>query len=784
MTNTIKCLIKIKRILYPKQYVPGDWALFLGTVEEIHEGEPYDPVEIKIKGRTFNLDIGGLYMLNATLDQSDKYGLSYQIISFSKECNFEDPKQKRIFLESLYTERQIELLYSNLPDPYQTLKNGETEKIASIKGLGRSSAARMVRRFREDMTKSRAYVALGEYDLTPEQIDSLINRFKGDIERLIETINENPYLMIYEIDGIGWKKADQVARAKGIAIADPRRIEANILFQLNSITEQGHTWVSPQWLLTSTLQSLELGVEYVDSFREALYSLHNKNLLWWSEDKNKIALYKLRKIEEDIAEELKRISSGMPLPPKSSESKGSLLHILEKQQGWEFTDEQKAAIDTVLQHNVSIITGSAGTGKSSAVSGVLEILRGYEVAQCALSGRAAARLTEVTHKEGSTIHRLLQYSPPRGFLFNEDQPLPMDIIILDEVSMVGAEIFLNLVKAIKTGAKIIMLGDPGQLESIGLCNIFKDMLESGVIPVCKLTQIHRQAAKSAIITESLRVRNREPLVPANWVGTEIRGELQDLELVVYGDSILSQDTVIEQYCKLYNSGIDYRDIQIVVPMKSRGEICTYELNKLVQNIVNPPKGDRLGILVGGKKAEDPGAYFLRQNDRVIVTKNMYQAERYIPEELKNPYDSWDDCLDELLDDPLPPEVTEISSICPVYNGDRGIIKSIDASHMIVTFDQWGEIIIPKGDYSKVELGYALSCHKLQGSEADYVIVGFDMGGRMLLTKEWLYTAITRAKKHCTVCAESKALHFASQNSNISIKQTMLESLLRQTFQTR
>jgi len=766
--------------LYPKTYTPGDWALFLASVEEVHEGEPYNPSEIKVKGRTYSLDVGGLYMLNAELDENDKYGLSYQLVSFSKECNFSDERQKRIFLESIFTDKQVATLYAGLKDPYEIIKNGDIDSLKKVKGIGFATANRMVKRFQDDMIKSRAYIALSDYDLAPTQIDSLIRRFRGDIERMINTINENPYVMIYEIDGIGWKKADQIAKAKGISNCDPRRIEANILYQLNSVTEQGHTWVTPQWLISSTLQSLELGVEFIDQFRESLYTLHDKDLLWWDEDKSKLALKKLRQIEEEIAEQLFRISLGSPLLPKVSSPKDELLTQIELIQGWAFTDEQKSAVDTVLKHNVSIITGSAGTGKSSAVSGVLKILQGYEFAQCALSGRAAARLTEVTSKEGSTIHRLLQYMPPDGFYHNEDNPLPYDIIILDEVSMVGAEIFLRLLKAIKTGAKLIMLGDPGQLESIGLCNIFKDMLDSQVIPVCKLTKIHRQAAKSAIITESLRVRNSEPIIPYNWVGSETRGELQDLHLVIYGDAILSQDTIIEQYCRLFNQGVDYKDIQVIVPMKHRGEICTHVLNALIQSIANPTGQ---GVIVGKKDAVD--SYQLRKNDRVIVTKNMYQAQRCIKEnELKNSLLDEDEYLDDWA------QKTENSgenldlTTCPVYNGDRGIIKSINDQQMVITFDQWGDIVIPHEDYSKIELGYALSCHKLQGSEADYVVVGFDMGGRMLLTKEWLYTAITRAKKYCVVCAESKALSFASQNSNISIKQTMLECLLRQTFEMR
>ena len=770
MTDQIRCLIKVKRILYPKYYSSGDWTIFLASIEELYEGEPYQTSEIKIKGKTYDLDFSGLYTFTGTLESHDVYGHSYQISTLAKECDFSNPVQQRIYLESLYTERQVKLLYAAFKNPYEVIRNQDIDALSQIKGIGKATAQRMVANFLKDLDKSRAYVALSEYDLSVEQIDSLIKRFKGNVERMISTIKNNPYTMIYEIDGIGWKKADQVAMSKGITFDDPRRIEAYIVYQLNSITEQGHTWVSPQWLITNTLSGLELSVDHLDRFRECLYSLHEKELLWWSEDKQQIALFRIRHIEERIAEELYRISKGTPLLPNSCSTQAELLKQIEMIQGWEFTEEQRNAIDNVMQHNVVIVTGSAGTGKSSVVAGVLKILQGYDFAQCALSGRAAARLTEVTGREGSTIHRLLGYTPG-GFARNESFPLDQKIIILDEVSMVGAEIFLDLLKAIPTGAKLIMLGDPGQLESIGLCNIFKDMLESNVIPVSFLTKIHRQAAKSAIITESLKVRNQEQLIPQDWVGTEIRGELKDLKLAIYSDPILSHDTIIEQYQELIDSGIDYCDIQIVVPMKQRGEICTHRLNNAIQRLVNPQKYENDSIRIDPKNKGEAG-YCLRVNDRVIVTKNMYQAVRYDP--IDPPYKR----ITVLDEDGYEFETLDI---CPVYNGDRGIIKIARSDYIVVTFDQWGDITIPTGDFSKIELGYALSCHKLQGSEANYVIVGFDMGGRMLLTKEWLYTAITRAKKKCVVCAESRAMAFAVANSNISIKQTMLENLLRVQF---
>ena len=274
-----------------------------------------------------------------------------------------------------------------------------------------------------------------------------------------------------------------------------------------------------------------------------------------------------------------------------------------------------------------------------------------------------------------------------------------DIIILDETSMVGAQLFYDLIQAIETGKRFIMIGDDGQLESIGMCNIFKDMLASKVVPVARLTKIHRQAAKSAIITESIKVRNATQLVPYGWAGSEIRGDLRDLELDIYKDASESFNHIINQYRTLYNKvGNDSAKIQIVLPQKLRGSICTYEVNNAIQEIVNPSRGQaeaKVTIYGDGKDR----VYTLREGDQVIIKKNNYELHTYNLKTKKK------------------------EEKCPVFNGNRGIIRKIESSFILVDFDQWGTIFIPhyfggNNIWATLELAYALSCHKLQ----DAVIV--------------------------------------------------------------
>ena len=285
------------------------------------------------------------------------------------------------------------------------------------------------------------------------------------------------------------------------------------------------------------------------------------------------------------------------------------------------------------------------------------------------------------------------------------------------------------------------------------------MLNSGVIPVARLTKIHRQAAKSAIITESIKVRKANLLTPFGWVGQEVRGELKDLELDVYRNAADSYNHIMAQFNRLYqNAGMDCSDIQIVLPQRFKGSISTLRLNLAVQAIVNPVNGQdetHIHYIASGTNVD----YMLRVGDSVIINRNNYDT------------------------------VTDDGVNCPVYNGNKGTVVSIDEGLGIITidFEQWGKIVIPHYNdkglnvWNTIELAYALTCHKLQGSEAKYVIVGLDNTAHVMLTREWLYTAITRAKKFCVICAESDALNYSIKNSNVPYKQTFLCDFLKKRF---
>ena len=387
------------------------------------------------------------------------------------------------------------------------------------------------------------------------------------------------------------------------------------------------------------------------------------------------------------------------------------------------------------------VTGN--TGKSSIVSGILNVLSSYSSKQCALSGKASVNLTQNTGKEGFTIHRLLEYTPKEGFLRNENNPLETHIVILDEVSMVDVKLFNSLVKAIPNGAKLILLGDSGQLESMGIGNLMKDLINSGVVPIVNLDKIHRQAEKSAIITNSIDIWNGKQIIDKDFIGIETRGELQDLTLDITDSKEDTAKNVMKHFKKLYPTVDDIMDLQVIVPVKERGECCVVKLNNAIQQHireVNNCSDDEECISVGN--------YELYKGDKVINVRNNYDTKTPFGEE------------------------------CPIMNGNFGIIASIENNSIVVNFEKIGEVIITSEHLKYIELGYVATTHKLQGSGIKKVICGLDSSHYTMLSKEMLYTMLTRAKEYCVLCGDNKAIRKAITINKTRYKQTFLEGFLQ------
>ena len=404
------------------------------------------------------------------------------------------------------------------------------------------------------------------------------------------------------------------------------------------------------------------------------------------------------------------------------------------------------------------IAGISNCGKSYTVNAIVKIFKAYEkeVQMCALSGRAASKLGEITHITGSTIHKLLGYNPKRGgFTYNSDNKLPCDMVILDEASMVGGELFATLLKAIPNGAKFLMVGDIAQLESIGMGNVLKDCMSSGVISSNILTKIHRQAQQSGIITESIRVSNGQAAFGSDAIiDADYRGELKDLKFVTYSDYNLSQYKVLEEFREMYEKRhIPAKDIQVIVPMRVRGNISCRCLNEEIQKIVNGK--DTFGstqVTYSDNGIKWTVTY--KEGDRIIITKNDYKA------------------------------VDVEGKETPIFNGNIGYIKKIYSNYMIVylkTIDK--DIVLYEKQYKSIALAYCLTIHKCQGDSFPYVIFSIDNAAYAINSREAIYTGMTRARKFCSVVVQNKAFFSAIKVSRIKLKQTWLKEKLQKLFLT-
>ena len=752
----INVTVKISTVRFYNE--ESNFGIVTAFIDEIHDREPVLDKwgKITLKGNMPCPRKMGVYLVEATEIIDPKWGTQYLITKMITTVILkkDDKVGQRKYLETLFTEKQVKDLYDALENPYKVLMDKNVKELVKVKGCGFKTASRMMAKFEQDIFKSRIYVELSEYDLSPAIIDRLYNHYQN-ADIVIENVKRNPYILM-NVQNIGWSRCDSIALKGGLGVYSPERVEAFISHYLYTKAQEGYTYVySNEQLMPAILESL--GEAIPDEAIAAGIKRMGKKV-WWSDDKEAIGLTRYVKLEMKIAQKLIELRDA----PNEFKYDGweEIIKKKEEDQGWCFTEQQMEGIKASLENQVVIITGLGGTGKSSIVAGVVEVLQNYRYAQCALSGRAAARLAEVTGQEGHTIHRLLGY--PMGddehqkFAFHEDCPIDYDIVIIDEISMVDGDLFYNLIRALSPGTKLIMLGDVGQLESIGCANIANDLIESPEIVSVVLDKIHRQAEASAIITESIKSRNGIQVIDKDYAGIVTKGELQDLTYDCYSDGSNTFYRTMQYVSKLLEEGNSILDIQVVVPIKERGA-GTWMLNSAIQELYNDEFEKQLTV---NYDKEHVG--YIRPGDKVINVKNNYNAKTY--------ENQWDLDLED---------TKNIGESCPIFNGNMGIVLDIneERGEAIVDFIGIGKVLITKNMLSSLMLGYAVTVHKCQGSEFPYVLFAMDFSSYSLLTRQLVYTAITRAKKHCYVIAQTSALRFAISQNSVINKQTLLQNAI-------
>lgn len=775
--------ITLNNYTFPRGNVEsGNFAIAKVRVEKVISGElPEEFAEkyldglliITINGNMPKLEMGMKYRFVGKLTINKKYGPQYDCESIRLNYNLSDPQEQKNFFSFFMSDRLINLLFDTYDNPIQLLANKDIKRLTKINGIGPATAMKLCTKYEECKSNGRAYAELKDLGLTKKAIDNLVKRY-GSPDVAIDKVKENPYILIKEVRGYGWRKADGLALAQGFTRDCKERVLAYTRYYLEEQGDSnGNSWVlisdlllnvsnecSPvtkdnlyAWVKEVMITDKDFGA-YLWQLEERKIDKDDPHFLFYKQKEQEVGLLSVRVMERKIADNLIRLKEAEPSFHYERDVADRLIKETEKDQGYEYTDEQRGAIYKILDNNVSILTGAAGTGKSSSMVAVTRIMNYYNVefGQCALSGRASSNLSEITGCEGMTIHRLLRYLPDlERFAYTERNPLPQQAIVLDEVSMVGGDLFLSLIKAIRSGSKFIMIGDPNQLEAIGLCNILKDCIQSGFIPVASLTKIHRQAAKSGIIVNANMVRGGTSIVKNNFLGEETRGELRDFKLVTCADPAIVPYNIEDQYKLLLEQGIPSKDIQIIVPMRLHGSLSCRALNNTIQPIANP-FGEGKGITIDCFESGMQYKTTFNPGDRIIINKNDYKARTVGGEETA------------------------------IFNGNIGYIAAISPARMIVKLqDQTEEIVLDRESWFNVGLAYAITCHKSQGTGIPYIIFGLNSSCYMLFSRELVYTAITRAKKYCVVCAQPDMLNKAVHTSHVKLKQTWLKDDLHEEF---
>lgn len=717
----MKEIVEIVGSIERERYRNGDFCIATMRVSEVRQGalKRADDGNVIFKG-DMRMIPQKEYIIRGRYEDNKKFGPQYQFLSNKLKNPIENmsAKEFRQFLTDLspYGVR-INKAYE---DSRKIFEEHNLEALTVIDGIGNVRAKELLNKYDSQRDYSPVYVEFAKYGFSTKVAKRAIDYYSS-IDTPVDRLKKNPYDLM-EIPGLGFKKIDEKCLAHGIAENDPRRIKAFLVDYFEQLEMDSKSWISVAQL-KAYLRNEIFNCDIAETFKKL--NADKDFVIFEREDEKRIALRTIYEMEKKVAEELLRIKNGSSDVELQDVDK--VIGDIEKEQGWSYSTEQRNAIDTMLKENVVILRGPGGVGKTTTLNAVIKVLRhnNISVATCALAGKAAENLTQVTGLRGQTIHRLLGIGSPFEL---KDQGLEYDVVILDELSMVNISLFSELVRTIPTGAKLIMVGDSAQLDSIGI-GVMRDAIASGTIPVITLNKIHRQAQESAIITHSLAFRaGKLPdglSVKANW---HMMGKRRDLGYVFEDD----EKNLLGDACKIFKYALkqyDVKDIQIV----SQTTRNCLMLNKAAQQIANPQKDQDYYVVYEGKEYE----YTLRVGDKVINTRNNYRT----------------------------PDADRSSAFLPIFNGNTGTIESIDVEkgnkgeeslQMIVNFDGIGRVVIDSGTVTNIQLGYAITVHKSQGSTIPCVIVALPFQ-YMLNTRELLYTAITRASKVCYLVTSMKTL---------------------------
>lgn len=620
----------------------------------------------------------------------------------------------------------------------------EPERLAEIKGISERKAREIALQMIEKKDMREAFVFLQKYGISNTLAVKIYNKYGMELYGIMK---ENPYRLAEDIDGVGFKIADEIASRIGIHTDSDYRIRSGILYTLLQASAEGHMYLPTEILKARTEEILGVDAELITPHLSNL-AMDKKIVIKVKEKEQRVYALSSYYAELNCARMLHDLNVSMEeeLLPSEEEKVRTLLKVMEQEQGLALDELQKQAVLQSVKSGLMILSGGPGTGKTTTINTIIRYFEGegMDILLAAPTGRAAKRMTETTGYEARTIHRLLEINGAveegkrAQFERNEENPLEADVVIIDEMSMVDIYLFKALLEAVSVGTRLIMVGDMDQLPSVGPGQVLQDLIESSAFPVIILKRIFRQAGESDIIVNAHKINKGEAI--------ELNNKSRDFFFLERGNvNVIYKHMIqlIREKLPSYVEAASY-DIQVLTPMR-KGNLGAAALNSILQKYLNPPSEQ--------KKEYVSGERFFREGDKVMQIKNNYQ----IPWEIVSRYG-------------IP-----IDKGMGVFNGDMGIVREIDHTAQLLTveYDEHKRIEYPFSSLDEIELAYAVTIHKSQGSEYPAVILPLLSGPRMLFNRNLLYTAVTRARKCVTILGSRQTVQEMIKNEKQHKRYTSL-----------
>lgn len=604
------------------------------------------------------------------------------------------------------------------------------ERLKEIEGIGKKKLETIIDSYKEQRELKNITIFLQTHGLSVNQCLKIYKKYGASS---VDTVKNNPYILCDEITGIGFKTSDKIARSLGIEIDSPFRIQSGIRYVINEFCANGHTFMPKDELIKEACNALTVSMDIIE---ENIKNAALDRKIKLEKINGKEGIFTIPNYYCELGITNRILTLAISNFQDINVDVDHLILQFEKKNDIIFAESQKDAIISAFQNGIEIITGGPGTGKTTIIKCIIEIFEtcGLKVLLGAPTGRAAKRMSESTGKEATTIHRMLDMGvfekEESVFVTNSDEhSLEADVVIIDEASMIDITLMNALLKSIKVGTRLIIVGDVDQLPSVGAGNVLNDFIESGFTKVVRLKEIFRQGKESMIVVNAHKI-NKGEMPKLNEKGTDfffIRNDIQEGILNTIID-------LINTRLPKFNSNWDkLKSIQVLVPMK-KGVLGVSNLNEKIQNVLNPK--------ASYKKEKEFRSMVFREGDKVMQIKNNYSLK-------------W----------------TRIAGKgehegSGVFNGDMGFIENIDieGKKLSIIFDDERRVVYDFMYLDELDLAYAITIHKSQGSEFPVVIIPAYMGAPLLMNRNLLYTGITRAKEMVVVVGIPKALKYMVDNT--------------------